>query len=82
MIKVQKKDGNLEDYDRKKILLSLIRAGANADQAEKVLSFIETWIKSLDTEYVESSEIRNRILKNLRTINPNAAHGYELYKKQ
>jgi len=81
MIKVQKRDGKLEDYDRKKILLNLIRAGANADQSEQVLNIIETWIGSIKAEYVKSTDIRDKILLNLRTINPNAAHGYEIYKK-
>jgi transcriptional regulator NrdR family protein len=47
MYKVQKKDGVLEDFDRTKIVNGLIKAGATEEEAEKVASEIDAWLRLL-----------------------------------
>ncbi len=81
MVKVQKKDGGTEDYERKKILLSLIRAGSPPDQAERILLNIESWLGTQEVEIVKSSEIRVKILDILKKINPQAAKVYKAFRK-
>lgn len=80
-MKVQKRDGSIEDFERKKILLVLIRAGTPPDQAERILNDIESWLNSQNLEVIPSSDIRLRIINILKRINPQAARGYKLYRK-
>ena len=81
MVKVEKKDGNAEDFEKKKLLLSLIRAGAPPDQAERILLNIEAWLNSQEQEIIKSSEIRMRVANILKRINPEAARSYKMYRK-
>ena len=81
VLQIQKKDGSSQDYDRRKLLTSLIRAQATPEQAMRVATDIETWLVSLNVQVVKSEEIKARIVEDLNKINPNAAHAYEVYKK-
>ncbi|OGM04377.1 hypothetical protein A3E15_01275 [Candidatus Woesebacteria bacterium RIFCSPHIGHO2_12_FULL_42_9] len=81
MLQIQKKDGSSQDYDRRKLLTSLIRAQATPEQAMRVATDIESWLVSLNVQVVKSEEIKARIVEDLNKINPNAAHAYEVYKK-
>ena len=81
MLQIQKKDGSSQDYDRRKLLTSLIRAQATPEQAMRVATDIETWLVSLNVQVVKSEEIKKRIVEDLNKVNPDAAHAYEVYKK-
>ena len=81
MLQIEKKDGSSQDYDRRKLLTSLIRAQATPEQAMRVSTEIETWLVSLNVQSVKSDEIKARILQDLQKVNPDAAHAYEVYKK-
>jgi transcriptional regulator NrdR family protein len=79
--KIQKKDGSLENYDRTKLLLSIIRAQATPDQAEEVLSKIESWLIQSKEESVSTKEVHDKVVEVLKVLNPHAAQGYEIYRK-
>ena len=81
VLQIQKKDGSSQDYDRRKLLTSLIRAQATPEQAMRVATDIETWLVSLNVQVVKSEEIKARIVEDLNKVNPDAAHAYEVYKK-
>ena len=81
MLQIQKKDGSSQDYDRRKLLTSLIRAQATPEQAMRVATDIESWLVSLNVQVVKSEEIKARIVEDLNKVNPDAAHAYEVYKK-
>ena len=81
MVKIQKRDGRTEDYERKKLLLSLIRSDSPPDQAERILSNIESWLTTQEGEIIKSSEIKTKILDILKRINPQAARVYKTYRK-
>lgn len=82
MYKVQKKDGSLEDFDRTKIINGLIRAGAGAEEAEKVAIEIEEWLPTAAADnIVNSLDIRTKGLDVLKTINPDVAAGFEGFQK-
>jgi len=81
VLQIQKKDGSSQDYDRRKLLTSLIRAQATPEQAMRVATDIESWLVSLNVQVVKSEEIKARIVEDLNKINPDAAHAYEVYKK-
>jgi len=82
MYKVQKKDGNLEDFDRNKITNGLVKAGASADQAEKVASEIEAWLPTAAVNNVINSlDIRVKGLDVLKVVNPEIAAKFEGFQK-
>lgn len=81
-MKVQKKDGRLDDFDRSKILAGLIKSGATPDQAETITKQVEGWIPEVAVNgMIRSSEIRVKALEALRIVNPQAAANFETYKK-
>ncbi len=79
--KIQKKDGALENYDRTKLLLSMMRAQAKPDEAEQALTQIETWLTGLKSEFVTTEELHGKVAEVLKSISPHAAQGYEIYRK-
>ena len=83
MYQVVKKDGQIEDFDRNKIIRGVISAGGTAEEAEKIAVEIETWLPTVAVnEVVQSSDIRTKGLEVLRAVNPVVADTFESYKKQ
>ena len=81
-IKVQKKDGRLDDFDRSKISGGVVKSGVTAEQAENIAVQIESWVQTATVNGVIGSvEIRNKVLELLRLVNPEAAASYEDYHK-
>ena len=81
MLQITKQDGTAQDYDRRKLLTSLIRAQATPEQALRIAQNIESWLISLGVNSVKSYEIKAKISEALKKINPDAAYAYEVYKK-
>ena len=82
MYKVQKKDGVLEDFDRGKIISGLVKAGASAEEAEKVALEIDTWLPTAAVDNVVNSlDIRVKGLSILKMINPQIAEKFDDYQK-
>ncbi len=80
--KVRKRDGDLEKFEREKVIKSITSAGASPAEAESIASEIEKWIQKTSTnETVQSSSIRKKVLELLRPQNPKAALDFEQYKK-
>jgi len=81
-IKVEKKDGRLENFDRNKVSSSIVKSGASPTEAETIANQIETWAQSVAVDgVVKSSVIRTKVLALLRSVNPEAAATFEAYKK-
>jgi len=82
MFKVQKKGGLVEDFDRNKIVVGVVRAGCTPEEAERVASEIETWLPTVAVEgVVQSTDLRTKGLEVLRVVNPTVAATYEAYQK-
>ena len=82
MYKVEKKSGEVQDFDRNKILVVVIKAGGTKEEAEKVLTAIEAWLPTAAVNgVVKSEQIRVKGLEILRGLNPNAADNYTSYRK-
>jgi transcriptional regulator NrdR family protein len=82
MFKVQKKDGTTEDFDREKIISGALKAGATAEEAEKIATEIEAWMPGVAVENViASSEIRTKGLEVLKEVNPDIATKFESFQK-
>jgi len=81
-VKVQKKDGRLEDFDRNKIINGVVKSGATPQQAEEVVRQVEAWLTTAAVNGVVSSmAIRSRVLEVLRLLNSTAAASFEAYRK-
>lgn len=82
-IKVEKKDGRVEDYDRSKIVAGVVHAGGSPAEAEGIATQIEAWLQTKTSpEPVKSNDIRARVIDLLRPVNEEAAQSYETYKKE
>jgi len=80
-VKVQKKDGRMEDFDRNKVLNGVVKSGATLEQAEEVVRQVEAWLSTVTSGVVSSMGIRTKVLEVLRSLNPTAAAAFENYRK-
>ena len=81
-IKVEKKDGRLEDFDRNKINGGVVKSGVSSEEAENIATQVETWVQSAALDgVVQSSDIKTKVLELLQSIDPEAAVNFETYKK-
>lgn len=81
-IKVQKRNGRLEDFDRKKVSDGVVKSGASSEEAETITTQVETWVQGVAVDgVVKSSDLRAKVLELLRSVNPEAAASFEVYKK-
>ena len=81
-LKVEKRDGDLEDWNYDKILLSIGKSMMPLKRSEKIASQVERWAnKASKRGVVTSTDIRDKIIEILKEADPVAAESYELYKK-
>jgi transcriptional regulator NrdR family protein len=81
-IKVEKKDGRLEDFDRNKVSQGVLKSGASPAEAENIAAQIEAWVKNAAVGgVIKSGDIRIKVLELLRSVNPKVATNFEAYKK-
>ncbi|MBI3485920.1 hypothetical protein HY025_03140 [Candidatus Daviesbacteria bacterium] len=82
MLKVQKRDGTLEDFDKRKVVIGVLKAGATNAEAEKLASEIEAYCHNIAIHgAIKSQEIRTRVLETLKTSNPTLGGSFEFYRK-
>lgn len=82
VLKVEKRDGRMEGFDRNKIVGGLIKSGATTGQAEDIATQVEVWAQgAAEDGVVKSSDIRTKVLELLRLANPEAADNFTAYKK-
>ena len=82
-IKVQKRDGKLEDYDPEKIKKVVKAAGLDEVKTEKLVKDINKWVSTLKKEKITSLQIRDRILVVIQKLDDYASKKYiwwERYK--
>lgn len=81
-IKVKKKDGRLEDFDRNKVSGGAVKSGATPEEAENIAGQIETWAQGAAVDgVINASDIRPKVLELLGSANPEAAAKFTAYKK-
>ena len=82
-IKVQKKDGALQNFDRSKVSSGVVKAGVSLDQAGSIASQVETWAQSAAAGgVIKSSDIRAKVLEILQSADPAAAAKFGAYRKE
>jgi transcriptional regulator NrdR family protein len=81
-IKVEKKDGTTEDFDRSKVKNGILNSGASEDQAENITGQVEAWAATAATNgIVKAADIKSKVLELLGGMNPTAASTFENYQK-
>jgi len=82
MYKVLKKDGSLQDFDWKKIVVVAVKAGASQEEAGKVAMEAERWLNSVAADgVVKSYDLHVKVLEVLKGVNGAAGSAFEAYRK-
>lgn len=82
-VKVQKKDGRIEEFDEEKLKKSVLAAGATDSQSQLVTQEMQEWLYNVALEeIVDTQTIRGKVAKSLAEKNPKAAKNYQGYRKQ
>lgn len=77
--KIIKFDGSVEDYNREKLLNSIINAGASEKVAEQVVSKVEE--KIADKKEITSRELRELVLQELEKRDPQISDNWKFYDR-
>jgi transcriptional regulator NrdR family protein len=81
-LQVQKKDGSTEDWDKSKLVNSVLSAGISSEEAEGIGVLMENWAeRTYSGTSVKTTDLRNKVLELLHAVNPSVAQTYESYKK-
>jgi len=81
-LKVEKKDGRMEDFQKAKIITGFIKAGTSPEEAADIASRVETWAHgAAEDGVIKSTALGSRVLELLREVNPTAASNFEGYMK-
>lgn len=80
MVKVEKKDGRIVEFDGSKIASALSRVGLEQVEAEKVASQVEAWAGTAAVDgVVKTSAVREKVLE---LIPPEAVEEYKSFEKE
>ncbi|MBI3396871.1 hypothetical protein HY045_00180 [Candidatus Woesebacteria bacterium] len=81
-LKVQKNDGTIEDFDKEKLVKSIVAAGVPINQAQGLAGQVESWASGASTEgVIASAEIRTKVIELLGAANASAVEAYQNFKK-
>ena len=80
-IKVIKKDGNLENFEKGKIERVTIAAGLSQEEAQGLALKIERWAKSTGRGKITSLQIRDEVVPQLKKLNKFAYNAFVWYQK-
>ena len=77
LVKVKKRSGATQDFDKAKLKASVKKAGAKEEHATKVADNLASKVK----EGTMTVEIRRWCITELRPLDTKAAEAYETFKK-
>jgi len=82
-LKVKKKNGSVENFNREKLMKSLKKAGMESkENVEKVAKQVTSFVREKAKQgAVETSRIRGKVLEQMRTLNKGAAEKFEKFTK-
>jgi transcriptional regulator NrdR family protein len=81
IIKVEKNDGSLEDFDPGKIAKVIRAAGLSLEEAAVLAARLSSWVVEQDQRTIKSSEIRKKVIAELQEINEYATNLFNWYKR-
>ena len=80
-MKIKKREGDLQDFDRTKVYRSVLAAGASQEETNVITDQVQNWIESLNEEVISTETIKNKVIVLLEAQNPVVAQTYQNYKK-
>lgn len=73
-LRVRKRDGRVEDFDRDKLELGILKASEkrpiSREDITRVIDLIEDELRALDENEVPSTEVGSLVLENLKRLDP------------
>ena len=78
LVKVKKRSGKFEEFVESKITAGVKRAGATAEEAERVVKAV-SWDLAYETE-ITAEELSNVVVRSLKKINKTAADEFVKYR--
>jgi transcriptional regulator NrdR family protein len=78
---VIKRDGSRQPFRPQQITQVVQAAGLNPDQARKLTQTVSSWAFSLKQPEITSAKIKEKILGQLRQIDPPVAGLFQWYQK-
>ncbi len=80
--KVQKKNNELQDFDRNKIISGVIKSGGSSEDGEKVAQEVEKWLPAIaKNDVIYYNALKWKVLDSLRMVNLTAANNFADFKK-
>lgn len=80
-VKVLKRSGSFEKFDPQKIARIAQATGLSYNEAVSLSNKVKKWAHNSKQKSIPSSWIRDKVLEELRKVNPYAAGLYEWYEK-
>lgn len=81
-LKVQKNDGTTEDFDKEKLVKSIVAAGVPINQAQGLAGQVESWASGVATEgVISAADLRTKVIELLGAANASAVEAYQNFKK-
>lgn len=83
-VKVEKKDGSFQDFDKSKIISAVSAAGGTMVEADGIGQQIDDWVKTIAATggVVKSADIRLKVIELLKVTNDAAAATFEGFQKE
>jgi transcriptional regulator NrdR family protein len=81
MVKVIKRDGLEENFEKEKIIKVLIAAGLNAPDAASVAEKVSDWANTLDAKAIKSTDVADKVIEMLKDTNPYIADLFTWYEQ-
>lgn len=81
-LKIQKRDGSMQEFDIEKIRGGLASAGVEEEMIDHIAPDVAAWVETKSAiGVVKSLDIRAEVLRQLKELAPAAADVYAGYKK-
>jgi len=81
LLQVIKRDSRIEEFDEDKIARVVTAAGLKPSEALDLAIRVARWAQSLGKPQITTYAIREKIIEELRKINPTVAQFYSQYEK-
>ena len=81
VLRVIKRDGSLEDFEKGKIERVTKAAGLSQQQAKYLAEKIEKWVKSTGRNKITTLQIRDEVVPELKKLNKFAYNAFVWYQK-
>lgn len=80
-VNIIKKDGTKQPFDQEKIKRIAVAAGLSEEQGKTVSENVDNFVLSQNQPEINSSQIREKVLEELKKVNQFAANLYLWYEK-